>query len=260
MSYIKQETSTSISEIDTTYSVFLLKKTEAVAAALTLVARYIKDEPQSASLLRECAIRLIKDVHEFSPASVTSAQSVKRHIGETISLLHMLDRTQVLSSSNVKLIVDELNNLHDLLLQENTYRAEPNFSQCFVREPVPPHSAIHRGAFRHYGHNKDIVYPYGTRSSQTKDSMTKSHVQVPTGPQQNAEYTASVAKNEFQKDRRAIILGLLQKKDKVTVKDVSNVIKDVSDKTLQRELLALVAQGVLKKEGERRWSTYSLRG
>jgi len=63
---------------------------------------------------------------------------------------------------------------------------------------------------------------------------------------------------EVQKDRRATILGLVQKKDRITVKDVANVIKDCSDKTIQRELLALVKQGVLKKEGERRWSTYSL--
>jgi hypothetical protein len=42
------------------------------------------------------------------------------------------------------------------------------------------------------------------------------------------------------------------------VKDVSAVVKDCSEKTLQRELLALVAQGVLKKEGERRWSSYVL--
>lgn len=63
---------------------------------------------------------------------------------------------------------------------------------------------------------------------------------------------------DVQKDRRATILALLQRKDRLTVKDVSAVIKDCSEKTIQRELLALVAQGVLVKEGERRWSTYRL--
>ncbi len=61
-----------------------------------------------------------------------------------------------------------------------------------------------------------------------------------------------------QKDRRASILGILQRKDKISVRDVVDVIKDCSEKTLQRELLALVAQGVLVKEGERRWSVYRL--
>ncbi|NBD73640.1 DeoR family transcriptional regulator [Patescibacteria group bacterium] len=60
------------------------------------------------------------------------------------------------------------------------------------------------------------------------------------------------------RDRRAQILGLLQRKDSVSIKDVTEVITDCSEKTIQRELLALVESGVLKKEGERRWSRYSL--
>jgi len=34
----------------------------------------------------------------------------------------------------------------------------------------------------------------------------------------------------------------------------------VSEKTIQRELQALVATGAVKKEGERRWTRYSLPG
>ena len=36
------------------------------------------------------------------------------------------------------------------------------------------------------------------------------------------------------------------------------MLKDVSEKTVQRELFALVKEGVLKKEGEKRWSVYKL--
>jgi hypothetical protein len=43
------------------------------------------------------------------------------------------------------------------------------------------------------------------------------------------------------------------------MKDFVKVIPECSEKTIQRELLDLVGKGVLKKEGERRWSTYSLR-
>jgi DNA-binding transcriptional ArsR family regulator len=61
-----------------------------------------------------------------------------------------------------------------------------------------------------------------------------------------------------KKNRRAQILGILQEKDEVTVKDIAAVITDCSEKTLQRELVALTQQGVLKKYGERRWSRYTL--
>ena len=45
----------------------------------------------------------------------------------------------------------------------------------------------------------------------------------------------------------------------MNVKDVLGVVAGVSEKTIQRELLALVDEGILKKEGERRWTLYSLK-
>jgi hypothetical protein len=59
-------------------------------------------------------------------------------------------------------------------------------------------------------------------------------------------------------DRRKIIFALIQQKPSLTVKDIAKSIQGVSEKTIQRELLAMVAEGVLVKRGERRWSTYSL--
>ena len=59
-------------------------------------------------------------------------------------------------------------------------------------------------------------------------------------------------------NRSETILKILKKKDNLTVKDIAQVISDCSEKTIQRELLALVEKSVLKKVGERRWSRYSL--
>jgi hypothetical protein len=61
-------------------------------------------------------------------------------------------------------------------------------------------------------------------------------------------------------ERRNLIIEEIKIKGSVTIKDVSDKIKDVSEKTIQRELLKMVDENVLKKEGERRWSKYSLRG
>jgi hypothetical protein len=60
-------------------------------------------------------------------------------------------------------------------------------------------------------------------------------------------------------DRRKIILALIKQKPSLTVKDIAKSIPGVSEKTIQRELLAMVAEAILIKRGERRWSTYSLR-
>jgi DNA-binding transcriptional ArsR family regulator len=59
-------------------------------------------------------------------------------------------------------------------------------------------------------------------------------------------------------ERRNIILDFVRKNNTVTVKDISSAVSGYSTKTIQRELSLLVSEGVLKKEGERRWSTYRL--
>ncbi len=60
-------------------------------------------------------------------------------------------------------------------------------------------------------------------------------------------------------DRQQVIINELRSKGQLTVKDLAEKIKDCSEKTIQRELLSLVGSGVLKKEGERRWSRYSVK-
>jgi predicted transcriptional regulator len=59
-------------------------------------------------------------------------------------------------------------------------------------------------------------------------------------------------------ERVSIILGMLKKNDNLSIKDISAVVKNCSEKTIQRELAALIEKGLVRKEGERRWSVYRL--
>jgi DeoR/GlpR family transcriptional regulator of sugar metabolism len=53
-------------------------------------------------------------------------------------------------------------------------------------------------------------------------------------------------------------LSLIRSKKTVSIKDISSMIRGVSEKTVQRELISLIEQRIVLKQGERRWSTYSL--
>lgn len=64
----------------------------------------------------------------------------------------------------------------------------------------------------------------------------------------------SVKKNS----RQSVIIGLLKRKKEIMIKDVSPLISGCSEKTIQRELSAMVAAGILRKIGEKRWSRYTL--
>ena len=66
------------------------------------------------------------------------------------------------------------------------------------------------------------------------------------------------ASNGAKEKRREIIIQSLKDKKELTIKDISLKITNCSEKTIQRELVSMLREGVLKKMGERRWSRYSL--
>lgn len=67
--------------------------------------------------------------------------------------------------------------------------------------------------------------------------------------------TQAVAGERSRKDR---IIDILKDKGSATIKDITDVVIDCSEKTVQRELIALIKDGKVHREGERRWSKYSV--
>jgi hypothetical protein len=59
-------------------------------------------------------------------------------------------------------------------------------------------------------------------------------------------------------DRAERIKTVLEAKPQATIKDIAEIITDVSEKTIQRELNSLIEKGQVHREGERRWSKYSV--
>ncbi len=93
----------------------------------------------------------------------------------------------------------------------------------------------------------------------TASALTKGHVQSVTTTSAADRISVEPVAPKKHLERREVILNLIRDKQRVTVKDAQVIVTGVSSKTLQRELLAMVAEGVLKREGERRWSVYMLR-
>ncbi len=68
------------------------------------------------------------------------------------------------------------------------------------------------------------------------------------------------SEREEARMRREAILSIIGQKGRVSVRDLAEEIRGVSTKTLQRELNALIRDGLVLREGERRWSVYRLAG
>lgn len=67
----------------------------------------------------------------------------------------------------------------------------------------------------------------------------------------NTEHTTEL-------DRRERIKTVLEAKGESTIKDIADIITDVSTKTIQRELNSMIEDNIIKRQGERRWSKYSV--
>jgi hypothetical protein len=70
--------------------------------------------------------------------------------------------------------------------------------------------------------------------------------------------STKVTDNKGQTERVKLILEHIRKEKSVSIKDISLVVRGVSEKTIQRELNELIRRGLVRRVGERRWSTYIL--
>ncbi len=93
--------------------------------------------------------------------------------------------------------------------------------------------------------------------SSVKDTQSVHHVLM-----KHAAPAAASLASSFQmrkQSRRDQILALFVKGVDVSIKDIAARIKGCSEKTIQRELNALLYDNVIERIGEKRWSRYILR-
>lgn len=247
-----------LSEKDNKVMSYVLEKTERIASAVTVLSGIIDDNQALRDGLREQAIGLVKDA-----ARSGNSQGARRDLVEAVTtlaaLLELARHSRELSEMNIDIIVFELQQLVELLQTFDWHSGRQFLPQSHFVLPAldvaSERDMRETGSRAPQGLSKDSN-KFSSREPAPTNRQTQKDMDTIEGESDKSHYRERV--HDAQKDRRATILGMLQRKDRVTVKDVASVIKDCSEKTLQRELLALVAQGVLKKEGERRWSTYRL--
>jgi hypothetical protein len=88
-------------------------------------------------------------------------------------------------------------------------------------------------------------------------SMSRPRRQRPNIPKNDLSSDAILVYSELG-DRTTRIKTVLEAKPNATIKDLTDTITDVSAKTIQRDLNGLIERGEVMRQGERRWSTYSL--
>lgn len=216
--------------------VFVYKKTEKLASAVYMVTGLFSDSEPMKWTLRKKISDLVSFIinHKESKSSehLNFVHNSKVKILEFVSLLEISHKGNLISEMNFSILKQEFLNLVNALENSNIMSGEKEISKSFF-DVSDPQNLQNRGAF----------------------SGQISHPKTPALKDKNLP----IAKDEFKRtNRQTIIINLLKKRKDLTIKDISEVIKDCSEKTIQRELIYLMNAGAVKRTGERRWSKYSL--
>jgi hypothetical protein len=186
--------------------------------------------------------------HSVGPALMDiDGGKILEQVSEIKSLLNIGVLSGIVSPMNHDILSRELS-----VFQENAVRhihlmngnqslyTESLFSRFdWTSAPKAPH--IPQGHFKK---------TQNTSKGQKNVSKRDDKKVLYNKPQKETQGTAT-------NERKEKILKLVQEKGSVMIKDISPVFDGFSEKTIQRDLLDLVSQGLLQKSGERRWTTYS---
>lgn len=222
--------------------VFVYKKTEKLATAMYMITNLFSDnEPIKWSLRKKVSelLSFMVGYKNVLPAQMSDfANDARTRVLEIVSLFEISYRSGLVSPMNFSILKEEFSILVDVIDNtRSTYSDSQrgSFSKTFFETKSPV----------------DISNSNAERIIKTDSGL-------------GAVATTVVKDRPLNHDvfnrnnRQNIIMNLLKKKKDLTIKDIAQTIKDCSEKTIQRELIALINSNIIKKTGERRWSRYSL--
>lgn len=249
--------------------IYLYRKAEKLASALYVVTNLIDKKEILRILLREKSINIFSVIMQLQKMSLMNTDALRKDIStktdntsldgllscitEVISLLEIANVSKYISEMNFSILKREYIDLGTLI---KTRREDIDSDKVRLPKEFFDVPNLYETRALKKGNVKDI---------KNTQKIYKTNKEKQSSIKDNSDFTIKQKSKVYPKtadlrhnSRRNTILELLQNKSSVTVKDVTDTIHGCSSKTLQRELLSLVDEGLLKKEGERRWSTYSL--
>ncbi len=203
---------------------FLLLKTEKLSVAIHILTGHLSPAEPLRNDIRRSALKLASDAQillEDDGENMSDTQHLARGVDATLSLVYMIKGSRLVSPANAHILEREYLELKNYF-SKSSLHSEP------TNKAVP-----------YIGHDKG-------QTGHPQIIATKKPAQA----HDDKKSTEGLSRKE-------IILNIIEGKNSYSLGEIAVRIKGVSEKTIQRDLLSLVASKVLKKIGERRWSRYA---
>src|SRR3989344_879961 len=210
--------------------VYIYKKVERLAKVLHMIRPAFLYSTAIRNKIDEIAVSMIETA---SLPPTISRHSLSRGLLALSSILGAAREGGALSQMNAGIIIREIH----ALLQEICEYEEPNVT--LMRTPT----------LANLGKTVSM-----RPSSRNATKATNLH-------DDSASFTKRTHKGHIKDEieaRSSTIISILKNKNPAYIKDISMLMRDVSEKTIQRDLRTLVESGKVVAQGEKRWTTYML--
>lgn len=222
-------------------------KTNKLITALYMVTDIMdKDEPLRLKL-RTSGTGIISDMHTY-PAGVLPK------ISEIMSFLEIAGTVNLISDMNLNILRKEFLELKNAI-EESTQIKKPVFAELDLTDlfknefslPTPSVSSATLGVQK----GSTLMQALGRVVSDKETMSIRNNMQT------------KVDFDVLKKERRFEIIKIIKDiPTGATITDIKTkygpTLASCGEKTLQRELVSMVKDGVLRKEGSKRWSKYFL--
>ncbi len=244
----------------------LIKKTERLRAALILVDLSANKSQSKLSLFADEILFSLFDIAQSKKQD--SASTFKAGVFKIMETLDSLFISGRISEENARLLKEASLALLKNFSQYEIEITTPNIL-LFAEDLLPSLSA---NTETHKGHIKDIE-----NVKDNKDTANKGHIKdkyenpnisaLKTTVKEKGDTVSGKSNKQYRnldqvallQSKRMQIIELLSSESKLTASEITKKLENKwSQKTIQRELLAMLKEGILVKEGEKRWTRYSI--
>jgi len=237
----------------------IIKKTEKITTAIYMVTDFISEVEPLRPRLRTLALDLLAKTRTLGSHSAQTQYALSDDVSNVIDGINVyinLGATiGLLSEMNAKILTTELEKITVEI--KSIYPSVPIVSSMHpgYRDVVLTQEMFEvkmaEGSTAHVPYNGHVLY-----KGQSQIGGVQYNKDIPI--YKKDESVIKKGEIGIKIARRNDVLNVVKAKGKVSIKDVAHILKNVSEKTVQRELHALVSEGVLIKEGEKRWSVYKI--
>lgn len=232
--------STYASSLQTSF-ILSYKKAGKLVTALYMVTDIIEKEEPLRLELRTLGTSLISD-------SQLSAKDILEKVASILSLLDIAKTLGVISEMNWGILEKEFLLLQNYIKERSSTSILRGYDlgEFLKEEELPQSRTLQLGIQK----GNTLLRAIGQVSD--RKSMSNKH-----GDRKGHDFDL------LKKERRFEITRIIKlAKEGATITDIKaqarGVLLSCGEKTLQRELVSMVGEGVLKKTGEKRWSRYYL--